>query len=110
MLPGIGLVRVPCWQEIAESIPMTTATLCPPITLSGSCLYQAFRECLYSDLDGSYARGSHRQTVLAQGQRRVALLQEACAGTRISLPLPTAGNCLSAGAANRPARGSPTLP
>jgi hypothetical protein len=28
---------------------MTMAALCPPTTLSGSCLYQAFRECLYSD-------------------------------------------------------------
>jgi len=59
MLPGISPLRVPFWREIAESIPMTMATLCPPTILSGSCLYQAFRECLYSDLDEHYAPGTN---------------------------------------------------
>jgi hypothetical protein len=35
----------------------------------------------------------------------VALLREACPGTRICLALPTPGNCLSGWAANRPPRG-----
>ena len=36
---------------------------------------------------------------------RVALLREACSGTRIRFALPAPGNHLGAWAANRPARG-----
>jgi hypothetical protein len=50
MLPGISPLRVPFWREIAESIPMTVATFCPPTTRPApGCIKHFVIVFVYSD-------------------------------------------------------------
>jgi hypothetical protein len=51
--------------------------------------------CVYSGPDGRYTRRFHRETVLAQSQGRVALLQEISSGAAyFALPSPRKNLCL----------------
>lgn len=113
MLPGSNPLRGPCWREITETLPITNGSVAfscaPAFPQAPACVKRFVMVCVYSGPDGRYVQRAHRQTLLAQSQGRVALLQEASPGTRVYLALPAPGNQLRARAENLPPRGSPAL-